>query len=523
MRRPSLLIIFLTVFIDLIGFGIVLPLLPRYGELYGAEGAMIGIIIASFSVMQFVFAPWWGRLSDRIGRRPVLLISNAGSTLSYGMFALSAWPGLSPGTALAILLGSRMFAGICGANISVASAYVADITPPEKRSKGMALIGVAFGLGFTLGPVLGAFSAKLFGLQGPGWTAAALCGANFILATIILSESRTPDASPASTRPRVTQWGHILRRPQTGLLVGLYFLAVFAFACFESTLPLLLGSSSFHPDEFLRPVEFIEVVAGGESSVAGRIREVLTPEALVQLQRAADEGEKAAQMALFNQINPLLNAPGFYTAEAWTDVALRPETQSLAAAELGSGQRMRLNRLLIEDAFPGAIKRQRFYYDETRIGYLFAFCGLVTIFVQGGLIGRLVKRFGEPRLIVASLAGVGLSLAFMPYAATLAWLLLALALVSAGSGINRAPTLGLLSILTPATEQGATLGVAQSAGTLGRIFGPIFATSVYALYPHAPYLAAAGICVLAALLAVRFLRRPESGAQDSSTTPGSKQ
>ena len=203
MKKPSLLIVFLTVFIDLIGFGIVLPLLPKYSDLYGAQGLMIGLIIASYSAMQFLFAPWWGRLSDRIGRRPVLLISNAGSTVSYAMFALSALPGLSPATALTVLMGSRVFAGLCGANISVASAYVADITPPESRSRGMAMVGVAFGLGFTLGPVIGAFSAQAFGLQGPGWVAAALCGANFLLATVILAESRTPEASPATIRPRV--------------------------------------------------------------------------------------------------------------------------------------------------------------------------------------------------------------------------------------------------------------------------------------------------------------------------------
>ena len=518
MRKPSLLIVFLTVFIDLIGFGIVLPLLPRYSELYGAQGGMIGLIIASFSVMQFVFAPWWGRLSDRIGRRPVLLISNAGSTLSYAMFALSAWPGLSPGTSLAILLGSRVFAGICGANISVASAYIADVTPPEKRSKGMALIGVAFGLGFILGPVLGAFSAQLFGLQGPGWTAAGLCGANFLLATIILAESRTPDTTPATPRPRLSQWSHTLSRPQAGMLVGLYFLAVFAFACFESTLPLLLGSCTFHPDEFQRPREFIGQIDAAEPPPAARIRELLTPEARQTLRAAAAKGEHAAQLSLFNTINPLLSLTNLYIESAWSEVPLREETRSLAAATRSSGGQVRFNRLLIEDAFPEAVRRQRFYFDETRIGYLFAFCGLVTLFVQGGLIGPLVKRFGEPRLIIASLIGVGVSLAFMPYAATLVSLLVALALISAGSGVNRAPTLGLLSIVTPANEQGATLGVAQSAGTLGRIFGPLFATSVYATYPHAPYLAAAGICVIAALLAAKHLKRPETGTQEATPT-----
>src|SRR6516164_986686 len=98
-RRPSLLVIFFTVFIDLIGFGIVLPLLPRYADKFGAAGFMIGLIIASFSVMQFFFAPAWGKLSDRIGRRPVLLISTAGAAVAYGLFAVAAWPGFPPATA----------------------------------------------------------------------------------------------------------------------------------------------------------------------------------------------------------------------------------------------------------------------------------------------------------------------------------------------------------------------------------------------------------------------------------------
>ena len=150
MKKPSLLIIFLTVFIDLIGFGIVLPLLPKYCEIYGAKGYQIGLVIGSFSLMQFLFAPAWGRLSDRIGRRPVLLIGNAGSAISYALFAMAAH---YEGTfGLLVLLISRMFAGVCGATLSVASAYIADVTDRENRSKSMGLIGMAFGLGFILGP-----------------------------------------------------------------------------------------------------------------------------------------------------------------------------------------------------------------------------------------------------------------------------------------------------------------------------------------------------------------------------------
>src|SRR5881275_2185721 len=138
MRKPSTLVIFLTVFIDLIGFGIVLPLLPLYNRDLGASGFLIGVIQASFSAMQFLFAPAWGRLSDRIGRRPVLLVSTAGAAVSYAIFAVGC--GLGGAAALWTLLGSRVLAGICGANITVAQAYIADITSPQERSKKMGLI-----------------------------------------------------------------------------------------------------------------------------------------------------------------------------------------------------------------------------------------------------------------------------------------------------------------------------------------------------------------------------------------------
>src|SRR5437868_6983067 len=187
MKKPSLLIIFFTVFIDLIGFGIVMPLLPLYSDKFGAPGWMNGAIVASFSLMQFLFAPAWGKLSDRIGRRPVLLVSNAGSAVAYGLFGFASH--FSGEKALWVILASRVFAGICGANLSVASAYIADVSPPEKRSKSMGLIGMAFGLGFILGPALGSFSADKFGLAGPGWVAATICGANFLFTATTLVES----------------------------------------------------------------------------------------------------------------------------------------------------------------------------------------------------------------------------------------------------------------------------------------------------------------------------------------------
>lgn len=418
-RRPSILVIFLTVFIDLVGFGIVVPLVPVFSRHYGASGFAIGAIIASFSAMQFLFSPVWGKLSDRHGRRPILLISTAGAALSYVVFALGA--GIeNPATALWVLLLARVFAGICGGNITVAQAYIADITPPADRSKKMGLIGMAFGLGFIFGPAISGIALKYAGSAAPGWVAAALCTINFFLALFILVESRQPSSIPAGNRPRFQQWTHTLAQPKIGLLILIFFLATFAFSCFESTLALLVS------DNF-------------------------------NLGIAQDESKSA-----------------------------------------------------------------------TTVISLFVFCGLIGAFIQGGMIGRLVKKFGEPKLIAISLLLTGLSLALLPFLkgeGPLLWsqlfhadgrpwikMLLALALLALGSSLTRAPLFGLLSNLTPADEQGATIGVAQSFGSLARILGPLFAATLYMRVPSLPYLICAVISILAAVLAVRWLSGGEMAA-----------
>ena len=172
-----------------LAFGTLIPVLPVYLEASGtAWPGHPGALPVLFLTAASLSAPLWGRLSDRIGRRPVLLISNAGSAISYGLFAFAAT--ITGTQGLLLLLASRVFAGICGANLSVASAYIADVTTPENRSKGMGLIGVAFGLGFILGPAISGFTAVKFGLPAPGWVAAGLCTLNFLLGCFILVESR---------------------------------------------------------------------------------------------------------------------------------------------------------------------------------------------------------------------------------------------------------------------------------------------------------------------------------------------
>ncbi|MEO8201766.1 MAG: MFS transporter [Gemmatimonadota bacterium] len=183
--------LFIIVLIDLIGFGIVLPLLPGRAAEFTPSETAIGFLVASFSCMQFLVAPWWGRLSDRVGRRPILLLSLGASTVSYMLFAVagSYW----------ILLVSRVLAGAIGATVNVAQAYLADITPPQDRSRAMALIGVAFGLGFIIGPAIAGVSS-LAGTAVPGFVAAALCLLSLIFGWYALQETRV-QLVPTSPAP----------------------------------------------------------------------------------------------------------------------------------------------------------------------------------------------------------------------------------------------------------------------------------------------------------------------------------
>ena len=246
MANRPLGILFLTVFVDLIGFGIVLPLLPTYGESFGASGLTIGALMASYSAMQFLFSPVWGAWSDRVGRRPIIVLSTLGSTLSYALFA---WASTGTGAvALWGLFGSRMLAGIFGANLTVAQAYIADITPPADRSRRMGLIGMAFGLGFILGPALAVLALNILGKPGPGLAASAICGVNCLLAWARLPESRHPGSPSGPRRPRFAQVRHVLEIPWVGFLVLIFFLATFGFTCFETTLGILVARN-FHLSE----------------------------------------------------------------------------------------------------------------------------------------------------------------------------------------------------------------------------------------------------------------------------------
>lgn len=243
--NPAIHLLVLTVFVDLIGFGIIIPLLPLYARTFQAGPNTIALLMATFSFFQFLFAPILGRWSDRIGRRPVLLLSLAGTIIGYVPLAIAdrfpmpaAFLGGIP-LGLGLLFLSRVIDGISGGNIATAQAYIADITTPEDRIKGMAMIGAAFGLGFIFGPALGSWLVR-YGFHWPAVAAGTLAAINWVWAWKALPESRKPNAAPTERRSPLTAIAHAIRSPRIGGLISLVFVATFAFAALETTFTLYL-------------------------------------------------------------------------------------------------------------------------------------------------------------------------------------------------------------------------------------------------------------------------------------------
>jgi DHA1 family tetracycline resistance protein-like MFS transporter len=395
MRKASLGTIFLTVFLDLLGFGMVIPFLPGVARHLGASDFVASLTGSVYSLMQFLLVPLWGRLSDRVGRRPVLLVSIAAT--AAGMVLLGA------ANSLALLFAARVFTGMATANIAVAQAYIADVTPPEGRARGMGLIGLAFGLGFIFGPFFGGMLARLplAGRPGalPAFVAAGLSLVNLAMATITLPESLSVElrgkvkshrASPFDLTGLKQAFAH----PSVGRAIGINFLVVFWFAGMEQTF-----------------------------------------------------------------------------------------------------------RLFTDDAF---------HMSDAATGGMFGLVGIVAAIVQGGLIGRLTRKFGEVRLLTSGLliqalgfALLGLSprVAFSPHGA----LALSCILIAAGSGLTTPSVSSYVSRSADPEVQGLMLGTLQSLSALARVLGPAVGGLLYqALAPPAPYLAGALGLAAAAWLSLRL-------------------
>ena len=391
--RGPLGIVFTTVLIDLVGFGIALPLLPLWAERLGASPFEVGLLLASYAICQVIFAPLWGRASDRYGRRPVILVALAGASAAALLTGLAS--------TLWLLFVARALHGAAGASYVAAQAYVADVTRPGERARGLGLIGAAFGLGFTIGPALGALLSTA-GPRTPFFVVAALSAANLVWAYARLPESRSATAA-ARVRGGVRA---MLRRPERRGVLVVSLVATAAFVGVEAT------------------------------------------------------------FALF------------------------------AADRLG--------------------------YAELGVGLLFAFIGIVAASVQGGLIGPVVRRFGERRVLVGGLTATAAGALGVALAGSL-WLMLpALAVLAAGWGFAYSATLALASLTAAADEQGAVLGALGSVGGVGRILGPIAGAAAYQLVaPAAPLVLTAAVLLATALATPALLGRMAGGraAADGDVGP----
>ena len=389
-----MLILFFIVFIDLIGFGVIIPLLPFYAEFYQASPEMVGLVMATYSFTQFLAAPFWGRLSDRIGRRPVLLVSLAGAAMAY------VWLGFAD--TLWMLFAARAVGGFMAGNISAAFAYVADITTRETRAKGMGVIGAAFGLGFIAGPAIGGILAGSdpvnADFQSPAFAAAGLSITALVMAVFMLKESLSLEIrkklAEQPPQKRLAMFRRALGQPVVGLLILLTFMATFVFAGLESTFAM------------------------------------------------------------------------------WS--------------------------------------RRQFGWGPEQNGYLFAYVGLLSAVIQGGLVGPMARRFGEARLIIQGAVALAIGVFLIPFSSNLVVLLVAMTIAGYGFSIISPSLNSLISLQVGDHEQGSTMGVTRSASTMARFIGPAWAGMLFGVLGRDwPYFGGALVMVAVVILGFRAVKLME--------------
>lgn len=399
--RGPLTVVFFTVFLDLLGFGIIIPIQAFYAEAFGARPAVITLIGASYSLMQFVFMPMWGRVSDRVGRRPVILFSVLISAIGFALFGLA--------DSLWMLFVARMLAGFGNANIGAAQAVIADVTTGENRAKGMGLIGAAFGLGFILGPAVGGPLGQI-SMALPAFVASGLAVVNLVLAWFFLPETRRVDAPKRRGLFSRTELVAALRVRGVPRLLSLSFLIVCGFSLMEQVMGLF--------------IERVWVPVASDATAA----QVLA-------------GHKEAALRT-----------------TWTMVAV----------------------------------------------------GVTMSVVQGGLIGKLAKKFGEAQLIRAGCLLMMAGLAVVPLvgATHLFWLMFPTSvLLALGSGVTTPSLTSLLSRSVDGDHQGGTLGLGQSLSSLGRVVGPAMAGTLFESSIDLPFYVGAGLLLLSFGIAIGLRRR----------------
>lgn len=367
-NRKAMTILFMTMFIVMVGFGVIMPILPFYAESMGATATHLGLLFASYSIVQFFFAPIWGDISDRVGRKPMILLGLAGFGVSFILFGLA--------NSLWMLFAARILGGtLSAATLPTVMAYVADTTDNRSRGSGLGLMGAAMGMGMIFGPVLGGFLGA-YSAALPFFFAGGLAFAVLIFAFFLLPESRSAEArAQARTEARrnsLQEVGRALRGP-IGFVLIIAFLATFASANLEGT------------------------------------------------------------FALFSQ------------------------------EHLGFG--------------------------ETEMGLVFGVMGLVMALSQGLLVGRLINRWGEERMIQVGLISNAIGYLLFLLTFNMTSIIGVMAIMGVASASLNPAVNSLASKRTPPDQQGRVMGVVNAYNSLGRIFGPVVGGALFdALGYRSPYI-----------------------------------
>ena len=359
--KNALLPIFLIVAVDILGMTIILPLLPFYAERYGATPQVVGLLVATYALCQLIAGPILGKLSDRFGRRPLLIVSQLGTFAGFIILGFAR--------SLPLIFFSRFLDGITAGNLSLAQAYISDVTEPENRAKSFGVIGIAFGLGFLVGPALSGFLSQ-YDYSYPAWAAAGLSLTSVLCTYFLLPQVRPnlgdEEAGPGGKRLGLLDWGayvEYFKRPGLGPVLFQFFMFCFMFMMFMS------GFALFSERRF--------TVAGG-----------------------------------------------------------RP-------------------------------------FGPREVGYLYAYSGLLGVVIQGGLLGRLVKRFGEAALARAGFLSAAVGLTALAFIQPVAFLLPALTATAYGTGTLRPALTSLVTRQVSRREQGVVLGLTQSLNSVATIIAPL--------------------------------------------------
>lgn len=380
-NNKSLITIFLIVFIDLLGFGIILPLLPYIAERYQATPLTIGILSAAYSLFQLISSPILGRLSDRFGRKKLLIISQIGSALGYLLLGLAG--------SLPLLFLSRIIDGITGGNISIAQAYIADVTTKENRAQGMGLIGAAFGLGFIFGPAIGGALSKI-SYSAPAYFATIVSLLTVVATVFLLKETVNEKKAITSKRTKISfsELKKILSTYPIGLLIFIFFFLNTAFSIMQGNFAL------------------------------------------------------------------------------WT--------------------------------------QKTFNFDPGQNGWFFTYIGILAVIIQMQVLPRVVKKYHETKILTASLIFMFLGLILIPLSRHPDFLYVALFFLPLGNGLANPTVQAMASENVPKEEYGGTLGILQSAGSFGRILGPIIGGEIFQTFGKDQAFYFSGSIILIALIYLRL-------------------